>query len=187
MTIMDISRVDGAYRALLSEQYADITGLFKYIVDMFATEHDTFKTIQLTDISVKERNREEIADLGYTTAKTIHTGRTLALDFKSLLENNVLPSSIISDDMARGLEFAGISFEHSECLTPVEVLFDFDERDEQDNILRPAIIVIRLVEDTEPATSEDMFFMIGYVQYILSAAESAFAIESYLKENPEKK
>ena len=56
---MDISRSDQSYRALLSEQYADVTRLFKYILDMFATEHESFKTIQITDITVKERDIEE--------------------------------------------------------------------------------------------------------------------------------
>ena len=181
MTIMDISRTDKTYRALLSEQYADVSDLFKYIIDMFATEHDSFKTIQLTDITVKEKDKEAISDLGYTTVKTTHTGRTLSLDFKSLLENNVLPSAVITSDLVQNLAFAGISFEHSECIFPVEVLFDFDKRDKEGNITRPAIIVIRLIEEIQKATSEDMFFIIGYIQYVFSAAESAHAIEEYLK------
>jgi hypothetical protein len=42
-----------------------------------------------------------------------------------------------------------------------------------------------LVEDDCQASAEDMFFMIGYVQYVLSAAESALAIDEYLKEHPQ--
>lgn len=185
MTIMDIARTDKAYRALLSEQYADIALLFKYIVDMFATEYDSFHTIELQDITVKERDIEEVKDMGFTTVKTTHSGRTLALDFKSLLANNMLPSAIFSDDVIHSLEFAGISFEHGECPNPVEILFDFEKKDDKGNITRPTIIVIRLVEDELEASAEDMFFIIGYIQYILSAAESAFAIEEYLSQHPE--
>ena len=185
MTIMDISRSDKSYRALLSEQYADVTRLFKYILDMFATEHESFKTIQITDITVKERDIEEEKDLGYTTAKIKQNGRTMALDFASLLEHGLLPSSVMTDEMAQKLEFAGISFDHGECVNPVEVLFDFEKRDKNGKIEHPAIIVIRLVEDDCQATAEDMFFMIGYVQYVISAAESAAAIDDYLQQNPQ--
>lgn len=185
MTIMDISRSDKSYRALLSEQYADVTNLFKYILDMFATEHESFKTINITDITVKEHDVEEEKDMGYTTVKTKQTGRTMALDFASLIEHDLLPSSVMTDDMAQTLEFAGISFEHGECITPVEVLFDFEKRDASGQIEHPTIIVIRLVEDDCQASAEDMFFMIGYVQYVLSAAESALAIDEYLKEHPQ--
>lgn len=185
MTIMDISRSDKSYRALLSEQYADVTNLFKYILDMFATEHESFKTINITDITVKEHDVEEEKDMGYTTVKTKQTGRTMALDFASLIEHELLPSSVMTDDMAQTLEFAGISFEHGECITPVEVLFDFEKRDASGQIEHPTIIVIRLVEDDCQASAEDMFFMIGYVQYVLSAAESALAIDEYLKEHPQ--
>ena len=178
---MDIARADKSYRALLSEQYANITNLFKYILDMFATEHESFKTIELTDITVKERDFEEEKDLGYTTVKTKQNGRTMTLDFSSLLEHPLLPSSIMTSEMANQLEFAGISFEHGECSCPVEVLIDFEKKDEDNHIVQPAIIVIRLVEENQQASTEDMFFMIGYVQYIISAAESAAAIDEYLK------
>ena len=185
MTIMDISRSDKSYRALLSEQYADVTNLFKYILDMFATEHESFKTIKITDITVKEHDVEEEKDLGYTTVKTKQTGRTMALDFASLLEHGLLPSSVMTDDMTQKLEFAGISFDHGECVNPVEVLFDFEKRSKDGKIEHPAIIVIRLVEDDCEASAEDMFFMIGYVQYVISAAESAAAIDEYLKDHPQ--
>lgn len=185
MTIMDISRDDKAYRALLSEQYADVANLFKYILDMFATEHDSFKTIKITDITVKEKDVEEEKDLGYTTVKTKHNGRTLGLDFASLMEHKLLPSSVMVDGMAQNLEFAGISFEHSECIAPVEVLFDFEKRDKNGEIEHPAIIVVRLVEENCQTTSEDMFFMIGYVQYVISAAASAAAIDEYLQQHPQ--
>lgn len=185
MTIMDISRGDNAYRALLSEQYADVAALFKYILDMFSTEHDSFKTIKITDITVKERDSEEEKDVGYTTVRTKQTGRTLALDYASLLKHDLLPSAVLSDEMAHNLEFAGISFEHGECVNPVEILFDFEKRNKDGEITNPAIIVIRLVEESCKATSEDMFFMIGYVQYILTAAVSAAAIDDYLLQHPQ--
>ena len=87
----------------------------------------------------------------------------------------------MTDDMAQKLEFAGISFDHGECVNPVEVLFDFEKRSKDGKIEHPAIIVIRLVEDDCEASAEDMFFMIGYVQYVISAAESAAAIDEYLE------
>ena len=109
----------------------------------------------------------------------------MALDFASLLEHGLLPSSVMTDEMAQKLEFAGISFDHGEYVNPVEILFDFEKRDKNGKIEHPAIIVIRLVEEDCQATAEDMFFMIGYVQYVISAAESAAAIDDYLQQNPQ--
>ena len=179
MTIIDISKKDNAHRALLSEQYANITAIFKYVVNMFATEHSEDKKIKLLDVTVKERDIQSERDLGYTTVKTFQPGRTLSLDFESLLANDMLPSAVLDDDMALSLEFAGISFEHEECAAPIEVLFDFEEVGENGDITRPAVIVIRMPEDNGPVPIEDIYFIIGYIQFIISASEAAKAIEEY--------
>lgn len=185
MTIMDISRDDNSYRAMLSEQYADVTSLFKYILDMFATEQDSFHTIKITDITVTERDTEEEKDIGYTIVKTRQNGRTLGLNFESILEHNLLPSFVFPDTMVKNLAFAGISFEHEEYIYPVEVLFNFEKRSEDGYIEKPALIVIRLIEDNCKATLADMYCVIGYLQYIFSAAESAATIDEFVRHPPE--
>ena len=188
MTIIDISRKENAHRALLSEQYVNVASIFKYIVNMFATEYDEAKKIELIDITVKERDIESERDLGYTTVKTFEPGRTLSLDFKSLLDNSLLPSAVLDDEMAFNLEFAGITFEHEDCSVPIEVLFDFEERDEQGEVCRPAVIVIRMPEEDALVPIEDIYFIIGYLQFIFSAAEAAKAIEEYdNSQNPTEK
>ena len=179
MTIIDISKKDNAHRALLSEQYANVASIFKYVVNMFATEHSEDKKIELLDVTIKERDIQSERDLGYTTVKTFEPGRTLSLDFKSLLANNMLPSAVLDDEMALSLEFAGICFEHEECAAPIEVLFDFEEFDENSDIIRPAVIVVRMSEENGLVPIEDIYFIIGYIQFILSAAEAAKAIEEY--------
>ena len=184
MTIIDISRKDTSHRALLSEQYMDMAAIFKYIANMFATEHKAEEHIRLLDITVKEKDTEEERDLGYTTVKTLQTGRTLSLDFHSLLANELLPSVVLDDEMVFNLEFAGISFEHEDCDSPIEVLIDFEQR-EDDEVVRPAVIVVRMSEEDVEVPIEDMYFAIGYLQYIVSAAEAARAIEEYEKSKQE--
>lgn len=184
VTIIDISRKDTSHRALLSEQYMDMAAIFKYIANMFATEHKAEEHIRLLDITVKEKDTEEERDLGYTTVKTLQTGRTLSLDFHSLLANELLPSVVLDDEMVFNLEFAGISFEHEDCDSPIEVLIDFEQR-EDDEVVRTAVIVVRMSEEDVEVPIEDMYFAIGYLQYIVSAAEAARAIEEYEKSKQE--